>query len=285
MLDCPTPGPRFPRGPCGQSARIAGPLRSRRPDSNPPFHYESRGCVTSKGVERATLTRLLCGQRGLRGLLTNEIRTPCASQPRRRTRQDGNSRSCSDRRKRRLARPHLGCPLDHNATRPTRLDHAEPRGRLHPCSSRSGRRAGRAVAHRSLCRSHPRWFRAIVPARSSDALLPPCEIVGAPYSGDVAIVLRAPAVAGVNPRSALRAAGERGCAAGFVMPGSRLPVRGRHVLDVLLYRGGAGLSRWLPAGKGDGRQHSGRGDADCDHQAERAREPWPAASRAFQHGG
>jgi hypothetical protein len=48
-------------------------------------------------------------------------------------------------------------------------------------------------------------------------------VFGAPYAGDVAIVLSAPAVAGVDRRSALRAAGERGCAAGFVMPGVDCP--------------------------------------------------------------
>ena len=73
-------------------------------------------------------------------------------------------------------------------------------------------------------------------------------VFGAPYAGDVAIVLGAPAVAG----------GDR----------SRLPVRGRHVLDVLLYRGGTGLSGWLRAGDGHGQQRGGQADADCDHQKE-----------------
>ena len=48
-------------------------------------------------------------------------------------------------------------------------------------------------------------------------------IVGAPYAGEVAIVLSAVAIAGVDRRSALRAAGERRCAAGFVMPGVDCP--------------------------------------------------------------
>jgi hypothetical protein len=49
-------------------------------------------------------------------------------------------------------------------------------------------------------------------------------VFGAPYAGDVAIVLSAPAVAGVNRRSALRAAGESGCVAGFVAPGVDCPL-------------------------------------------------------------
>jgi hypothetical protein len=49
-------------------------------------------------------------------------------------------------------------------------------------------------------------------------------IFGAPYAGEVAIVLSAPAVAGAKWRSALRAAGESGCAAGFVASGVDCPL-------------------------------------------------------------
>jgi hypothetical protein len=49
-------------------------------------------------------------------------------------------------------------------------------------------------------------------------------ILGAPYAGEVAIVLSTPAVARVTRRSALRAAGESGCAAGFVTPGVDCPL-------------------------------------------------------------
>ena len=48
-------------------------------------------------------------------------------------------------------------------------------------------------------------------------------IVGAPYAGEVAIVLSARAVAGVDRRSALRAVGERGCASGSAMAGVDCP--------------------------------------------------------------
>jgi hypothetical protein len=47
--------------------------------------------------------------------------------------------------------------------------------------------------------------------------------VGAPYAGEVAIVLSASAVAGANRRSARRAAGESGRAAGVVVPGVDCP--------------------------------------------------------------
>ncbi len=48
-------------------------------------------------------------------------------------------------------------------------------------------------------------------------------VFGAPYAGDVAIVLSAPAVAGGDRRSALWAAGDSRCAAGFVITGVACP--------------------------------------------------------------
>ncbi len=49
-------------------------------------------------------------------------------------------------------------------------------------------------------------------------------IFGAPYSGEMAIVLSAPAVTGANRRSARREAGESGCAVNVVVPGVDCPL-------------------------------------------------------------